>query len=256
MSPLRAVLVFPARPASAVQALSPRTALAAPAPPLLLLLFLLARGCGEGDAAASAAGLLLLILGLGAGGTLTGALVRRLLPGTPRRALAVHVVFAAWTVVVFVVAAAVAAAAGLGAGAPLAAGFFALVWGVVVGTRILAEDAEAGRALVASCAGATGAVLGLLPAGLAVHTWLVMAVPAPDAAGAPVLVRREAEPVPGSLVLARDPASARLFFARVGPQGRLAATGASPPGPAASWAPLGRVFFRFDSSLRGDPPRP
>ena len=178
MVPWRALLLFPARPSDAAAALEGcrASALAAPGPPLLLFLFLAARGCRAADAAVTAAGLMLLVLGLGAGGALASAAARRILPGAPRRGLHVHLVFAAWAMLLLV-------AALLVTGSALASGLVVLVWGVVAGTCVLAEEAEPGRALVASCAGSLGAILGLLALGLVVHGNLVMAVPAPTAEG-------------------------------------------------------------------------
>jgi hypothetical protein len=243
MAPWPAVLLFPARPGEAAGALAGcrATALVAPAPPLLLFLFLAARGCRAADAAVTAAGLLLLVLGLGAGGALASAVARRILPGAPGRGLHVHLVFAAWAMLLLVVALFVT-------GSALASGLAVLVWGVVAGTRVLAEEAEPGRALVASCAGTTGAILGLLALGLVVHGNLVMAMPAPAGDGT-LLIRRGEAPEPGALVLARDPASARLFLARRGPSG-LVPEGRPPPGPASGWAPIGRAFFFLGTGAR------
>ncbi len=236
MAPLRAILLFPVRPGVAAEALAGcrASALAAPAPPLLLSCFLAARGCRVADAAATAAGLLLLVLGLGAGGTLASAVARRILPDAPRRPLHAHLVFAAWAMAILVTALFVT-------GSAVASGFAVLVWGVVAGMGVLAPLAEPGRALVASCAGTLGAILGLLLLGLAVQGNLVMAVPAPDGRGT-LLVRRGEATEPGATVLARDPASNRLFLARRGALG-LVPEGAAPPGPAAAWTPVGRVFF-------------
>lgn len=244
MPPWRAVLLFPVRPADAAAALAGcrACALAAPAPPLLLLLLLAARGCRAADAAVTAAGLLLLVLGLGAGGALASVAARRILPGSPRRGPHVHLVFAAWAMLLLVVALFVT-------GSALASGLAALVWGVVAGTRVLAEEAEPGRALVASCAGTTGAILGLLALGLVVHGNLVMAMPAPTAEGGTLIVRRGEAMEPGALVLARDPASARLFLARRGPAG-LVPEGRPPPGAATAWVPVGRAFFFLGTGAR------
>lgn len=243
MAPRRALLLFPLRPGDAAEALEGcrAAALAAPAPPLLLLLFLAARGCRAGDAGLAATGLLLLVLGPGAGGALASAATRRILPGAPRRGLHVHLVFAAWAMVLLVAVLFVT-------GSALAAALAVLVWGVVAGTRVVAAEAEPGRALVASCAGISGAILGLLVAGAVVHGSLVMAVRSPAADGT-LLVRRGEAPEPGATVLARDPASARLFLARRGVAG-LVPEGASPPGPASAWTPVGRVFFFFGAGAR------
>lgn len=243
MGSLRAILLFPARPGAAAAALAGcrKAAFAAPAPPLLLFLFLAARGCRSADAAVTAAGLLLLVLGLGAGGALASAAARRILPGAPRRGLHVHLVFAAWAALLLVLLLFVT-------GSALGAGLAVLVWGAVAGTRVLTDEVEPGRALVASCAGTMGAILGLLLTGFVVHGHLVMAVPAPDADGT-LLVRRGEAREPGTLALARDPASASLFLARRGPSG-LVPEGRPPPGPAAGWTPVGRVFFFLGAGSR------
>lgn len=239
MAPWRAALLFPVCPGASAEALRPATALLAPGPPLLLFVFLAVRGCRAVDAGIAAAGLLLLVLGLGAGGTIASALARRILPGAPRRGLHVHLVFAAWALTLLVLLLFVT-------GNALGSGLALLVWGVVAGTRVLTGSAEIepGRALVASCAGAMGAVLGLLLAGYLVHGSLVMAMPAPRSEGGTLLVRRGEAPEPQALLLALDPASARLFLARRGKDG-LVPEGDPPPGPAGGWAPVGRVFFFF-----------
>lgn len=242
MAPLRAVLLFPLFPGAAAGALAAcrASALAAPAPPLLLLLFLAARGCRVADAGLAAAGLLILVLGLGAGGALASAAARRILPGAPQRPLHVHLVFAAWAMTILVLALFVT-------GSALASGFALLVWGVVAGMGVLAADAEPGRALVASCAGTMGAILGLLLSGLGVQN-LVMAVPAPGGRGT-LLVRPGEAREPGSTVLVRDPASAGLFLARRGPDG-LVPEEAQPPGGASGWLPVGRAFFFLGAGAR------
>ncbi|HEX5135956.1 MAG TPA: hypothetical protein VFY93_03210 [Planctomycetota bacterium] len=243
MRPWRALLLFPARPAAAAAALPPAAALAAPGPPLFLLVYLAARGCRLPDAGLAAAGLLLVILGLGAGGWLASALARRIVaPDAPARGPHVHLVFAAWSATLFV-------AMLLVAGSALAAGLAVLVWGVVAGTGVVAGDTEPGRALVASCAGASGAILGVLGAGLLVHEHLVMVLPSDRGT---MLVRRGDVGEPGALVLARDPASTTLFLARKGAAG-LAPEAKPPPGPPAGWTVVGRVFFFF---ARGAPKTP
>jgi len=231
MRPWRALLLFPACPRAAAAALPPRAALLAPGPPLLLFLYLVAHGCRTGDAGVAAAGLLLLVLGLGAGGWLASVLARRILEGAQRRGPQVHLVFAAWAATLFILALLVT-------GSALGAGLGVLVWGVVAGTGVLAEDAEPGRALVASCAGASGAIVGLLALGLLVHGRIVMVVPAPSGT---VLVRR-GDVAGDALVLARDPISRSLFLARKGASG-LTPEGDAPPGPPAGWTVVGRVFF-------------
>ncbi len=240
MAPGRALLLFPLRPGAATEALGGcrGSALAAPAPPVLLFLFLAARGCRAGDAAVAAASLLLLVLGPGAGGALASAALRRILPDAPRRPLHVHLVFAAWAMLLLAVILFVG-------GSALAAALAVLVWGVVAGMRVVAKDAEPGRALVASCAGVSGAILGLLVAGALVHGSLVMAVRSPVADGT-LLVRRGEASEPGATVVARDPASTRLFLARRGVHG-LVPEGLGPPGPAAGWVQVGRVFFFLGS---------
>jgi hypothetical protein len=240
MRPWRALLLFPARPGAAAAALPRPAALAAPAPPLLLLLYLSAGGCALADAALAAAGLLLLVLGLGAGGAVASALARRLLEHAPRRGPQVHLVFSAWAVTLFVLAL-------LLTGSALGAALGVLVWGVVAGTAVIADDAEPGRSLVASCAGTAGAVLGLLALGLLVHERMVMVLPSK---GGTLLVRRGEVPEPHALVLLRDPPSSRLFLARKGPDG-FVPEGAPPPGAAAGWTVVGRVFFFLGT---GTPP--
>jgi len=243
----RALALFPLRPGVAAEALENRraSALAAPAPPFLLFLFLAARGCRPSDAGLAAAGLLLLAVGTGAGGALAAAAARRLLPGAPRRGLHVHLVFAAWAIALLV---ALLFLTGSALGSALAV----LVWGVVAGTRVLAADAEPGRALVASCAGISGAILGLMIAGAVVHGSLVMAVRSPLEDGT-LLVRRGETPEPGAMVLAREPASRRLFLARKAAQG-LVPEGVSPPGTSAGWVTVGKVFFFFGSGARAGRP--
>jgi hypothetical protein len=243
MRPWRALLLFPARPRAAAAALPPWAALAAPGPPLLLLAYLAARGCRLADAGLAAAGLLLLILGLGGGGWLASALARRLFENAPRRGPQVHLVFAAWTVTIFV-------AALLLSGSALGAGLGVLVWGVVAGTGVLADDEEPGRALVASCAGTSGAVLGLLALGLFVHGRMVMVVPTPSGTA---LVRRGEVAEQDSLVLARDPLSASLFLARKGASG-LAPEAKAPSGAPSGWTVVGRVFFFLGKGAPGAAP--
>jgi hypothetical protein len=241
MRPLRAILLLPVAPASAAAALGPWAALAAPAPPVLLLLALLARGCRASDAALAALGLLLLVLGLGAGGAFAALVARRaILPDAPRRGLHVHLALAAWSMTLLL-------AALLATGSALAAGMLVLVWGVVAGTRVLAAEAEPGRALVASCAGTMGAILGMLVLGMVVHRHLVMAMP--DPAGGTLLVRRGEAPEPGARMVVLDRASAVLFVARQGPQG-LVPEGSPPPGPPAGWVPVGRAFFFLGAGAR------
>lgn len=243
MRPWRALLLFPARPRVAAATLPPAAALAAPGPPLLLFLYLALRGCRAADAGAAAAGLLLLVLGLGTGGWLASALARRILDGAPRRGPQVHLVFAAWAATIFVLAL-------LLTGSALGAGLGVLVWGVVAGTGVLAEDAEPGRALVASCAGTSGAIVGLLALGLLVHGRVVMVVPTPSGTA---LVRRGEVGEERALVLARDPASASLFLAwRSGP--RLTPEGKAPPGSPAAWTVVGRVFFFLGKGAPGAGP--
>lgn len=235
MRPWRALLLFPARPRAAAAALTPVAGLAAPGPPLLLLAYLAARGCRPADAGLAAAGLLLVILGLGCGGWLASVLARRILaPDAPRRGPHVHLVFAAWSAALFVLVL-------LALGSALAAGLAVLVWGVVAGTGVVAGETEPGRALVASCLGASGAILGVLAAGFLVHERLVMVLPSDHGT---MLVRRGEVGEEGALVLARDPASATLFLARKGPEG-LEPEGKPPPGPPAGWVAVGRVFFFF-----------
>lgn len=243
MGPLRAVLLFPLLPGAAAEALAGRRAplVAAPAPPLFLFAFLAARGCRASDAAVAAAGLALLVAGLGAGGALASVALSRVLPETSRRPLHVHLVFAAWAMLLLVTLAFVT-------GSALASGLALLVWGVVAGMRVVAPEVEPGKALVASCAGASGAILGLLLLGFFTHANLVMAVPAPDGSGT-LLVRRGETAEPGATLLALDPASQRLFLARSGPSG-LCPDGAAPPGPAAGWRPVGRAFFFLGAGAR------
>jgi hypothetical protein len=241
MGPWRALLLLPVLPASAAAALRPLAALAAPGPPLLLMLWLTARGCRAGDAALAAAGLLLLVIALGAGGALVSLGVRAILPGAPGRGPHVHLVLAAWAMALLLVAL-------LATGSALAAGLLTLVWGVVAGTRVLAPDAEPGRALVASCAGTTGAILAMLLMGLFVHGNVVMAMPAPDEPGT-LLIRRGEAPEPLARMVVLDPASRSLFLARKGPTG-LVPEGRPPPGPSAGWVPVGRAFFFLGSGAR------
>jgi len=250
------VLCFPLRPAAAAPALqrSPAGGLAALVLPLVLAAFLLARGARAADAAAAGAALLLLEAGLGLGGA-AGTLAARLLlqaGGLPRPA-APSLVFAAWALLLFLLTALLAAWLGAGAAAPLFAGMAVLVWGVMAGMGFVAGGAEVeqGRALVASCVGAAGAVLGVLGAGLLVQATLVVAVPAPAAAasfaaGDLLLVRRESGPAPGTLVVVVDPGTREAFLARVRHLGSYEPVG----GDAAAWGrgrwtPLGRVFFHF-----------
>jgi hypothetical protein len=233
ISPTRALLLFPLRPSAAAPALRPPGAAAALLPPAAAGAYLLARGCGAGDAAAAALGLLGIVLGIGLGGALATTVARRL---AGRVGLHVHLVFAAWTVLLLLLALAAAAALGLGATAPLAAALAVLVWGVVAGTGVLGSELEPGRALVASCAGATGAIAGAVLVALLVFGNLVLAAPAPAgahgvAAGTPLLVRREEAPAPGALVLTDARALAR---ARPG----------DPP-------PIGRVFFFLGGAWGG-----
>jgi hypothetical protein len=241
ISLLRALLLFPVRPSAAAAALArrPVAALAALGPPALLLAYLPARGCGAADAAATALGLLCLVLGMGLGGALAAALAGRLAGAAPG-GVPVHLVFGAWGVLLFLLAAAGAAALGLGAAAPLAAALAVLVWGVVAGTGVVGAGAETGRALVASCTGAAGAIAGAVVTGVAVFAHLVLAVPAPSGApgvpaGTPLLVRPDEAPPPGTLVLLRDP-----------PALARAAPGAPPP--------LGRVFFLLGGRWGGRTP--
>jgi hypothetical protein len=243
MGPLRAVLLFPLLPGAAAEALAGRRAslVAAPAPPLFLFVFLASRGCRAADAAVAAAGVAILVAGLAAGGALASAALARVLPEASRRPLHVHLVFAAWAMLLLVLAAFVT-------GSALASGLALLVWGVVAGMRVVAPEAEPGKALVASCAGASGAILGLLLLGLLVHTKLVMAMPAPDGSGT-LLVRRGEAAEPGATLLALDPASGRLFLAHASPSG-LRPDGAAPPGPAAGWRPIGRAFFFLGAGAR------
>jgi hypothetical protein len=157
----------------------------------------------------------------------------------------VHLVFAAWAIALLV-------AVLFFTGSALASALAVLVWGVGAGTRVLAADSEPGRALVGSCAGISGAILGLMIAGAVVHGSLVMAVRSPLEDGT-LLVRRGDAQEPGAMVLAREPASQRHFLARKGAQG-LVPEGMSPPGPAAGWATVGRVFFFFGSGARAGRP--
>jgi len=233
MRPWRALLLFPARPRAAAAALRPAAALAAPGPPLFLLAYLAARGCGLPDAGLAATGLLLVILGLGVGGWLLSVLARRVIaPDAPSRGPHVYLVFAAWSATIFFLML-------LALGSALGAGLSVLVWGVVAGTGVVAGDAEPGRALVASCAGAAGAILGVLGAGFLVHEHLVMVLPSDQGT---VLVRRGEVDEEGALVLAHDPASATLFFAWKRAAG-LEPEAKPPPGPPAGWTVIGRVFF-------------
>jgi hypothetical protein len=235
MRPWRALLLFPARPGAAAAALPPLAGLAAPGPPLLLLAYLAARGCRLADAGLAAAGLLLVVLGLGLGGWLASEIARRVLAGgAPRRGPHVCLVFAAWSATLFALALLVT-------GSALAAGLGVLVWGVVAGTGVVAGDAEPGRALVASCTGASGAILGVLAIGFLVHEHLVMVLPSDRGTA---LVRRGDGGEPGALVLARDPVSTTLFLARRRAAG-LEPDAKPPPGPPAGWAVVGRVFFFF-----------
>jgi len=236
MRPWTAILLFPAFPGSAASSLRPTSAFAAPGPPVLLFLYLAARGCRAADASVTAAGLLLLVLGLGAGGALASALACRVLLDAPRRAPQVYLVFAAWALFLLVLLLFVT-------GSALFAGLAVLVWGVVAGTRVLAEDVEPGRSLVASCGGTTGAVVGILLMALLVHGRMVLVMPSPKGEGT-LLVRRGEVREPGALVVAQDPASSRLFLARQGPRG-LVPEGTPPPGPPGGWMDIGRVFFFF-----------
>jgi hypothetical protein len=177
---LRALLALPVS-TSAARALDGRPAalLFALAPPLAAGAYLLARGCRAEDAAATAAAILLAELFAGLGGV--AALGAAASFAGARRAsfgrLPSCVAFAAWFALLMAALTALLSAFG-----PFAALFAALVllaWGVAWGAgRILAEGGgDLGRALVASCAGAAGAIAGLALAAAVARAQLVAVGP-------------------------------------------------------------------------------
>jgi hypothetical protein len=259
VSPLRAVLLFPVRPAAATRVLRSRPGAGAVVllPPLAFGAYLAVRGCAAADAVLTAGALLLVLAGLGLGGAVgcgaAGLILRR--PFEVRPHLVGCLVFAAWTVALFPALLALLATVGVGGLAGLAGGLALLVWGVVAGRGVLGDEGEAdpGRGLVASCAGLSGALLGLCLAGWAA-TLLVWPWRAPVAvdgarAGELLLVVRDASPGAADLVLAEDAAGVTVL-ARRGPDGRLAPVGRVRSG-AGPWRPRGRVFFRFGGSWGG-----
>ncbi|MHC4550359.1 MAG: hypothetical protein ACYTEZ_16445 [Planctomycetota bacterium] len=256
MSFLRALALFPVRPGVASQALAgSRAAWAAPlVPAALLACFLIARGCALRDALAAGAGLGLLVLGLGVGGTCAGYPAGLVLGrGRPVGAhLGPCLVFAAWSAVLFPVLLGLATLAGAGAAAALAGSLTLLVWGVAAGMGLLSwgAAAESGRALVASCTGLSGALLGLVAA-LLVSTQLVslrrMPAATPQArAGALVLVVHDTRPAPGALVFLRASDAPEALLARVTGEGVYLPLGVDAAAwRPEEWAPRSRIFFRL-----------
>jgi len=259
VSPLRAVLLFPVRPASATRALSGArvTAAVVLAPPCALGAYLSVRGCAPADALLTAVALFLAVVGLGLGGALAGG-VAGIILGRPLRVrphLVGCLVFAAWTAVLFPALLAVLAVAGAGGLAGLGSGLALLVWGVVAGRGVLGDDGalEPGRSLVASCTALSGALLGLVVAGWGA-TQLVWPWRAPVALegarpGDLLLVVRDRSPGAADLLLAENAAGA-VVLARRGADGRIAPVGGTPAGRG-PWRARGRVFFRFGGAFGG-----
>ena len=259
MSPLRAVLLFPVRPAAATRALrGSRGAGAVVAlPPCALGAYLAVRGCAPADALATAGALLLVTAGLGLGGALASGAARLVLqrPFEVRPHLACCLVFAAWTATLFPALLALLAVAGAGGMAGLGAGLALLVWGVVAGCGVLGagEATEPGRGLVASCGALSGALLGLCLAGWAATqlVWPWRAPIAVDGArrGDLLLVVRAESHVAADLLLAENAAGVAVL-ARSGADGRVVPIGRTRAvrGP---WQARGRVFFRFGGAWGG-----
>ncbi|MHC4342209.1 MAG: hypothetical protein ACYSX0_18595, partial [Planctomycetota bacterium] len=196
MSAWRATLLFPIRPARAAHQPSVhRPGLLAPLLPALDLgIYLSLRGCSGGDAAVAAVAMLLAIGGLGVGGALGSLAAARLTESTvgPVRRLGQSFLFAAWAALLFLFLICCGLLFGAGPASPLLAALILLAWGVFAGAAILAGErqAEAGRALVASCVGLSGALAGLWLALTLVQAQFLIVVPSPENAKS-LLVRRQ-----------------------------------------------------------------
>lgn len=221
MSLFRAILALPLSP-SAARALEGRPAalLVAIAPAGAVVAYLVARGCDVEDAVVAGTALLLAEVFAGLGGAVAlaaaarvagaGRSWRRLLPGC--------VAFAAWCAVMMAAFTATLSMLGAGSASALLAAVALLAWGVAWGAGgILARGGgDPGRALVASCAGAAGAIAGLALAATVARAQLVALGPA--GSGGP-----DGDIPLSTLVLKRPgPSGGRLFFRFGGPWGGAA----------------------------------
>ena len=255
-----AVLLFPVRPAD----VSPRLTsllgglVVALLPALFVGLAARLAGAAMEDVGALAAATAAVTVGLGLGGALgcrfAGAVVGA--DGPLRGRLVPCLVFGAWTVTLFLLILFGARLSGQFALAGLIAGLAVLVWGAVVGIGVVDPhgEFEYGRALVGSCVGITGAILGLYLAVMPVKNHLAFVVPAPpDAArgweaGDFFVVRQATEGRPGDVVLLHDARTGEGLVAVVGAEG-----GPQPIGPReayerGAWAVAGRAFLRIGRS--------
>jgi hypothetical protein len=200
--------------------------------------------------------LLIAIGGLGVGGALGSLAAARLTESAvgPIRRLGQSLLFATWAAMLFLLFLGCGLLFGAGPASPLLAALILLAWGVLVGAGILTgeRELEAGRALVASCVGLSGALAGLWLALTLVQAQLLFAVPSPVNAQ-PLLVRREGAVRTGSIALqeAADGSERRLAVwsaaGRIEPLNEQAA----PSAVSIRWNTRGRVFFELGGPWGG-----
>jgi len=261
---VRALFLFFLRPGEATRALEGGVvAWFAPLPVSAAFFgYLAIRGCPAGDAAVAGLGLLGIVVGAGVVGgfaTYPASLVTGA-SYTVRRRIGPCLLFAAWTAVLFAVLVAILQLSGVGAPSALYATLILVIWAVAAGAGVVAGDqTEGGRALVGSCIGMAGALIGLWIALLAVQAQLLFVVPAPVkgpgfAPGDALLVRRQTVSAPpGTVVLMRRPGGPEALVAQVNAAGRPEALDSvnEPRLVLQQWDMVGRVFFHFGGSGGG-----
>jgi len=260
---MRALLLFPFRPADALPGLERAVApwLAPFVPSAALGVFLLARGCAAGDALAAAGALLLGTVGAGLAGGLAAPLAATFTGaefGWNGR-LGVGLLFAAWTALLFAVLVVLLQLAGAGVAAPLYGALVLVCWAVAVGSAVVAppEGAEGGRGLVGGCLGLAGALAGFWAALLVVQAHLLLVVPAPsDGPGFEradaLIVRRSASAHESRLLLLTERGGREAVLARVGSRGLEPSENVDIRSFASkNWDIAGYVFFRFGGPWGG-----
>ncbi len=219
------------------------------------------------DAGATAGGVALITLGLGAGGALGARLAGHVVgAGEPLTGkLGPCLVFGAWTVVLFMLLLAGARMAGATALGVLGAGFGVLIWGAVAGIGVVdpTGEREYGRALVGSCVGVTGAILGVYLTASPVWQSIALPVLAPPEAsrgwdaGDLFLVRRTADAPAGAIVLLKDARTGHELLAVRGAEGEHRPI-VDPAGvyETGAWTVAGRIFLHFGKNgAQTVPPR-
>jgi hypothetical protein len=260
---LRALLLFPFRPADAIEALESRVApfLAPLVPAAAFSAYLWARGCTGGDAAVAGLALLGCVVAAGLAGGLASPLAAMFTGasfGWSGR-IGISLLFAAWTAPLFALLIVLLQLVGAGVAAPLYAALVMVCWAVAVGAAVVApeEGAEGGRGLVGGCLGMAAALVALWGALLLVQTNMLIIIPAPaDGPGFEradaLIVRVSPDTGPGELLLLRERYGREAVLARVGedglePSGKVDIEAFT----SHTWDIAGRVFFRFGGAWGG-----